>query len=180
MQLWANKLKYILNHGTALMLKKFGRAKSYNADCLFVSFDKSLNNLTPASDLDICIWFWTTENNWFEDRYWGSKVSRHTTHQHLLGSIHLFTVSVPCFYCGTTFSCKFWKREDQKKKNECLESLPQIFAWRALSMFLVKKAFLKYGFEGKFSNVNLCLFYPYNQLMFSFRTFWLCLTTQIT
>lgn len=29
MQLWANKLKYILNHGTALMLKKFGRAKSY-------------------------------------------------------------------------------------------------------------------------------------------------------
>ena len=55
MQLWANKLKYILNHGTALMLKKFGRAKSYNADCLFVSFDKSLNNLTPASDLDICI-----------------------------------------------------------------------------------------------------------------------------
>lgn len=141
MQLWANKLKYILNHGTALMLKKFGRAKSYNADCLFVSFDKSLNNLTPASDLDICIWFWTTENNWFEDRYWDSKVSRHTTHQHLLGSIHLFTVSVPCFYCGTTFCCKFWKREDQKKKISAWSPYHRYLPGGHFLCFLSKKPF---------------------------------------
>ena len=112
-----------------------------NADCLFVSFDESLNNLTPASNLDICIWFWKRENNWFEDRYWGSKVSRHTTHRHLLGSIQLFTVSALCFYCGTTFSCKFWKGEDQEKKwvlgvpttDICLEGTFYVSCQKSLS-----------------------------------------------
>ena len=37
-------------------------------------------------------------------------------------------------------------------------------------MFLVKKILLKikYGFEGSFLNADLGLFYPNNQLMFSF------------
>ena len=45
-----------------------------------------------------------------------------------------------------------------------------------LTMFLVKKRLLeiKYGFEGSISNVDLGQFYPNNQLLFSFLTFWFC------
>ena len=53
---------------------------------------------------------------------------------------------------GTTFSPKFLKGGDQKK-SKCQgglkESLPQIFAWGELTMFLVKKdCKMKYGFKG--------------------------------
>ena len=61
-------------------------------------------------------------------------------------------------------------------KNECIgglkEFLQQIFAW-GLIMFLVKKGSkIKYGFDGSISNVDLSLFQPNKQLMFSFVTFW--------
>ena len=44
------------------------------------------------------------------------------------------------------------------------------------TMFLVKKRILeiKYGFEGLISNVDLGLFQPNIQLMFSFVKFWFC------
>ena len=45
-----------------------------------------------------------------------------------------------------------------------------------VTMFLVKKRILeiKYGFEGLISNVDLGLFQPNIQLMFSFVKFWFC------
>ena len=44
-----------------------------------------------------------------------------------------------------------------------------------LTIFLVKKILLKikYGFEGSISNVDLGLFYPSIQSVFSFSTFWI-------
>ena len=53
------------------------------------------------------------------------------------------------------------------------EFLLQIFAWGAYCVLCIKKN-LKYGFEGSISNVDLGLFYPNDQLMSSFVTFWLC------
>ena len=62
------------------------------------------------------------------------------------------------------------------------EFLPWIFArgegggFTMFTMFLVKKRLfkIKYGFESSISNVDLGLFYPKNQQMFSFVTFWFC------
>ena len=38
--------------------------------------------------MDICLQFWNKENNQVEDRYWDSMFLGHTTHQHLLDSVH--------------------------------------------------------------------------------------------
>ena len=55
---------------------------------------------------------------------------------------YYFTVSAPLSVGGTTFSPKFSKEEDQKKKKDCLEEhnefLPWIFARGTFTMFLVK------------------------------------------
>ena len=40
-----------------------------------------------TSEMDICLRFWNKENNRVEDS-WDSKFLGHTTHQHLLDSIH--------------------------------------------------------------------------------------------
>ena len=74
---------------------------------------------------------------------------------------------------GATFSSKFWKGEIRKKwlSVGLKEFLPWIF-----TIFLVKKRLskIKYSFEGSIPNVDLGLFYPNNQLMFRFVTFWFC------
>ena len=69
------------------------------------------------------------------------------------------------------------KKGDEKKMSawrgfKSFEFLPQIFAWGAFSVVLVKKnCKIKYEFEEQISNVDLDLFQlPSNQLMFSFLT----------
>ena len=51
-----------------------------------------------------------------------------------------------------------------------------------LVMFFVQKDFVKWNMvlRAQFSNVNLDLFKLNNQLMYSFVTFWFCLTISIT
>ena len=63
-----------------------------------------------------------------------------------------------------------------QKKNECQgglkKFLAQIFAWWAYCVPCQKRLTkIKYGFEGSISNVDFILFYPSNQLMFSFVKF---------
>ena len=80
---------------------------------------------------------------------------------------------------GAQFTVQNFEKRGVKKK---------MSAWRDLkmpchgylpgegTMFLVKKRILeiKYGFEGLISNVDLGLFQPNIQLMFSFVKFWFC------
>ena len=78
------------------------------------------------------------------------------------------------------FFCDMLVVKKGKLKKECLggrkEFLPWIFSWGELTMFLVKKKDfkIKYGFEGLIPNVDLDLFHPNNQLMFSVVTHWFC------
>ena len=56
----------------------------------------------------------------------------------------------PFLLGGTTFCHKFLKRKGSEK-NRCVEglkeSLPQIFAWEGLTMFIVKKYFVKWNMD---------------------------------
>ena len=84
----------------------------------------------------------------------------------------------PLFLVGDNFQSQILKWGDQKK-NEFLGGgglkafLPWIFALGGLLCLLSKKKLLKlkYGFQGSISHVDIRLFQPGNQLMFSFVTF---------
>ena len=86
----------------------------------------------------------------------------------------------PRFCWGDGFQSQILETGYQKKmsawvdlKSSCHEYLP---GGRGLTMFLVKKRLLKikFGFEWSISNVDLGLFWPNNQLMFSYVTLWFC------
>ena len=68
----------------------------------------------------------------------------------------------------------------QKKKNDCLGGLKRVPAMDnclgAYYVYCPKTRLLKikYGSKGSISNVDLGLFKPNNQLIFSFVTFRLC------
>ena len=61
MQLVPNKLKYVVNHGIAPYVKDLLKSQVTSTDWFFVSFNKSLNNVTQKCELDICIRFWNKE-----------------------------------------------------------------------------------------------------------------------
>ena len=91
---------------------------------------------------------------------------------------HTVSVRPFCWGGGTIFSPKFWKGGGIKKNSTWgdLKSSRNGYFPGGLTMFLVKKNPLKikYGFEGSIPNDDLSLFYPNNQLMFTFVTFWFC------
>ena len=87
----------------------------------------------------------------------------------------------PTHFCSQrgNFHSQVLKSRDQKIKwngQGDLKSSCHIFSPGVFNMFLVKKRLCKtkYSSEGTISNVDLGLFYPNNQLMFSFVTFWFC------
>ena len=85
MQLEINELKY---HGIGLCVRDTLKNQVVDTVCFVVSVDESLNEVTQASEMDICLRFWDKENNQAEDRYWDPNFLEHTTHQHLLGPVH--------------------------------------------------------------------------------------------
>ena len=88
MQLEPNKLKYVVNHGIAPYIKEILKNQVIDTVWFVVSFDESLNEVTHISEVDICLRFWNKEKNRGENRFWDSKFLGHTTHQHLLDSVH--------------------------------------------------------------------------------------------
>ena len=68
-----SKLKYVLNHGIAPYVKDILKNQVIDTVWVVVSFDKSLNEVTQTSQMDISLQFWNKENNGVEDRYWDSK-----------------------------------------------------------------------------------------------------------
>ena len=72
-QLGPSKLKYVLNHGIAPYVKDILKNQVIDTAWFVVSFDKSLNEVTETSQMDISLQFWHKENNGVEDRYWDSK-----------------------------------------------------------------------------------------------------------
>ena len=72
-QLGPSKLKYVLNHGIAPYIKDILKNQVIDTVGVVVSFDKSLNEVTQTSQMDISLQFWNKENNGVEDRYWDSK-----------------------------------------------------------------------------------------------------------
>ena len=84
----------------------------------------------------------------------------------------------PLFCWGAFFSPKFCIGGDWKKMSAWgTQRVPamDICLGEAYYVSCVKKTFkIKYDFESSISNVEIGLFYPNNQLMFSFVTFWFC------
>ena len=72
-KLGPSKLKYVLNHGIAPYVKDILKNQVIDTVWVVVSFDKSLNEATQTSQMDISLQFWNKENNGVEDRYWDSK-----------------------------------------------------------------------------------------------------------
>ena len=72
-------------------------------------------------------------------------------------------LSVPRFEKGGSEKMTFWANVKSFCHAEYLPSCQE----KRLSK-------IKYGFEFSISNFDLGLFYPSNQLMFSFVTFWFC------
>ena len=72
-QLGPSKLKYVLNHGIAPYVKDILKNQVIDTVWFVVSFDKSLNEVTQTSQMDISLQFWNKEKNGVEDRYWDSK-----------------------------------------------------------------------------------------------------------
>ena len=55
MQLGADKLKYVVNHGIAPYIRELLKSRIISTDWFVVSFDESLNNVTQKCEMDTCI-----------------------------------------------------------------------------------------------------------------------------
>ena len=86
---------------------------------------------------------------------------------------------VPLSAGGTAFSPRFWKGQNLKKEMSAWEDLKSscdVYLRGGACYVSCQKELLKikYGSKGLISNVDIGLFWPNSQLMFSVVTFWFC------
>ena len=58
MQLEYNEVEYIINHAAGPYLQEILKDLAGEIEWFVVSFDESLNEITQASEMDLCIRFW--------------------------------------------------------------------------------------------------------------------------
>ena len=94
-QMSQSKSVYVVNHGLAPYFKSFLKINLHKADFLVYSFDKSLNDATQTTEMDLHVCYWGPIENRVEVRYYNSTFLGHGTHTDLLDHFKSLTNTLP-------------------------------------------------------------------------------------